>query len=97
MRTIHYFSPWLKSLKKYQSAWVQIEAALTAENEIYDFVPNAADIVTCIWVDVSPDMARHVPTFATVLQSVAGARGGTPHYRTSVGTWRATSREISYT
>ena len=44
MKTIHYFSPWLKSLKKYQSVWVQIESALTTENEIYDFVPNAADI-----------------------------------------------------
>ncbi len=44
MKTIHYFSPWLKSLKKYQPVWAQIESALTAENEIYDFVPNAADI-----------------------------------------------------
>ena len=44
MRTIHYFSPWLKSLKKYQPIWAQIEYALTAENEIFDFVPNAADI-----------------------------------------------------
>ena len=55
MRTIHYFSPWLKSLKKYQSAWVQIEAALTAENEIYDFVPNAADI----WIRDFMPFQRH--------------------------------------
>ena len=38
MRTFHYFSPWLKSLKKYQPVWAQIKSALTAENEIYDFV-----------------------------------------------------------
>lgn len=44
MRTIHYFSPWLKKLKKYQNIWAQIEAALDSENETYDFVPNAADI-----------------------------------------------------
>ena len=55
MRTIHYFSPWLKSLKKYQSVWAQIESALTAENEIYDFVPNAADI----WVRDFMPFQRH--------------------------------------
>ncbi len=44
MRAIHYFSPWLKSLKKYQKVWWQIEAALDAENELYEFVPNATDI-----------------------------------------------------
>lgn len=55
MRTIHYFSPWLKSLKKYQPIWAQIEAALIAENEIYDFVPNAADI----WVRDFMPFQRH--------------------------------------
>ena len=55
MRSIHYFSQWLKSLKKYQSVWVQIEAALTADNEIYDFVPNAADI----WVRDFMPFQRH--------------------------------------
>ena len=55
MRTIHYFSPWLKSLKKYQSVWAQIGSALTAENEIYDFVPNAADI----WIRDFMPFQRH--------------------------------------
>ena len=55
MRSIHYFSPWLKSLKKYQSVWAQIESALTSENEIYDFVPNAADI----WVRDFMPFQRH--------------------------------------
>ena len=55
MKTIHYFSPWLKSLKKYQPVWAQIESALTAENEIYDFVPNAADI----WVRDFMPFQRH--------------------------------------
>ncbi len=44
MRAIHYFSPWLKSLKKYQKVWWQIESSLNAENELFDFIPNAADI-----------------------------------------------------
>ena len=55
MKTIHYFSPWLKSLKKYQPVWAQIESALIAENEIYDFVPNAADI----WVRDFMPFQRH--------------------------------------
>ena len=55
MRTIHYFSPWLKSLKKYQPVWAQIESVLTAENEIYNFVPNAADI----WVRDFMPFQRH--------------------------------------
>ncbi len=55
MRTIHYFSPWLKSLKKYHSVWEQIESTLTAENEIYEFVPNAADI----WVRDFMPFQRH--------------------------------------
>ena len=55
MRTIHFFSPWLKSLKKYQKVWWQIESALKSENELYDFVPNAADI----WVrDFMPFQRR---------------------------------------
>lgn len=55
MMTIHYFSPWLKSLNKYQPIWNQIETALIAENEIYDFVPNAADI----WVRDFMPFQRH--------------------------------------
>lgn len=55
MRTIHYFSPWLKSLKKYQPIWSQIEFALTAENECYEFIPNAADI----WVRDFMPFQRH--------------------------------------
>lgn len=55
MRTIHYFSPWLNSLKKYQPVWSQIEAALTSQNELYDFVPNAADI----WVRDFMPIQRH--------------------------------------
>ena len=55
MKTIHYFSPWLKSLKKYQPVWAQIESALIAENENYDFVPNAADI----WVRDFMPFQRH--------------------------------------
>lgn len=55
MRTIHYFSSWLKSLKKYQPVWAQIESGLTAENEIYDFIPNAADI----WVRDFMPFQRH--------------------------------------
>ena len=55
MRTIHFFSTWLKSLKKYQKVWWQIESALKSENELYDFVPNAADI----WVrDFMPFQRR---------------------------------------
>ena len=55
MRTIHYFSPWLKRLVQYQKVWAQIESALTAENEPYDFVPNAADI----WVHDFMPFQRH--------------------------------------
>lgn len=51
----HYFSPWLKGLAKYKTAWAQIESALTAENEPYDFVPNAADI----WVRDFMPIQRH--------------------------------------
>ncbi len=55
MKTIHYFSPWLKKPQKYQAGMGADESALTAENEIYDFVPNAADI----WVrDFMPFHAR---------------------------------------
>lgn len=59
MRAIHYFSPWLKSLKKYQKVWLQIESALNAENELYDFVPNAADI----WVRDFMPFQRHDEEF----------------------------------
>lgn len=59
MRTIHYFSPWLKSLKKYQKVWWQIESALKSENELYDFVPNAADI----WVRDFMPFQRHDEEF----------------------------------
>ena len=55
MRSIHYFSPWLKSLKKYQKVWLQIESALRSENELYEFVPNAADI----WVRDFMPFQRH--------------------------------------
>ena len=59
MRTIHFFSPWLKSLKKYQKEWWQIESALKSENELYDFVPNAADI----WVRDFMPLQRHDEEF----------------------------------
>ncbi len=59
MRAIHYFSPWLKSLKKYQKVWWQIESALNSENELYDFVPNAADI----WVRDFMPFQRHDEEF----------------------------------
>ncbi len=59
MRAIHYFSPWLKSLKKYQKVWWQIESALDAENELYDFVPNASDI----WVRDFMPFQRHDEEF----------------------------------
>lgn len=59
MRTIHFFSPWLKSLKKYQKVWWQIESALKSENELYDFVPNAADI----WVRDFMSFQRHDEEF----------------------------------
>ncbi len=59
MRAIHYFSPWLKSLKKYQKVWWQIESALDAENELYDFVPNATDI----WVRDFMPFQRHDEEF----------------------------------
>lgn len=55
MRTIHYFSPWLKRLAEYKKVWAQIESVLTAENELYDFVPNAADI----WVRDFMPFQRH--------------------------------------
>ena len=44
MRRITYFSPFLKSLAKYQPAWEQIQFVLEKENELYEFVPNAKDI-----------------------------------------------------
>ncbi|MBD5397435.1 agmatine deiminase family protein [bacterium] len=59
MRTKHYFSPWLKNLATYQKVWSQIESALTAENELYDFVPNAADI----WVRDFMPFQRHDGNF----------------------------------
>ena len=59
MRTIHFFSPWLKSLKKYQKVWWQIESALKSENELYDFVPNASDI----WVRDFMPFQRHDEEF----------------------------------
>lgn len=55
MRTIHYFSPWLKRLAEYKKVWAQIESALISENELYDFVPNAADI----WVRDFMPFQRH--------------------------------------
>ncbi len=59
MRTIHYFSPWLKSLNKYRKVWLQIESALISENELFDFVPNAADI----WVRDFMPFQRHDEEF----------------------------------
>lgn len=59
MRAIYYFSPWLKSLAKYQKVWWQIESALKAENELYEFVPNAADI----WVRDFMPFQRHDEEF----------------------------------
>ena len=44
MRRITYFSPFLKSLAKYQPVWEQIQSKLEKENELYEFVPNAKDI-----------------------------------------------------
>ena len=59
MRTIHFFSIWLKRLKKYQKVWWQIESALESENELYDFVPNASDI----WVRDFMPFQRHDEEF----------------------------------
>ena len=44
MRRITYFSPFLKTMSKYRSAWEQIQNVLEKENELYDFIPNAKDI-----------------------------------------------------
>ena len=44
MRRITYFSPFLKSLAKYQPVWEQIQSVLEKENELYEFVANAKDI-----------------------------------------------------
>ena len=79
MRTIHYFSPWLKSLKKYQSVWAQIESALTAENEIYDFVPNAADI----WVRDFMPFQRHDGEFVVYCYSPDYLQGKGSRYITN--------------
>lgn len=40
----YYFSQWLTSFKKYSDVWARIQAALTAENEQFDFIPDTADI-----------------------------------------------------
>lgn len=79
MRTIHYFSPWLKSLKKYHSVWVQIETALTAENEIYDFVPNAADI----WVRDFMPFQRHDGEFVVYRYNPDYLQGKNSRYITN--------------
>ncbi|MBD5182328.1 MAG: agmatine deiminase family protein [Bacteroidales bacterium] len=79
MKTIHYFSPWLKSLKKYQSVWAQIKSALTAENEIYDFVPNAADI----WVRDFMPFQRHDGEFVIYRYNPDYLQGTDPRYITS--------------
>ena len=78
MRTIHYFSPWLKSLKKYQPVWAQIESALTSENEIYDFVPNAADI----WVRDFMPFQRHDGEFVVYCYSPDYLQGKGSRYIT---------------
>ena len=44
MRRITYFSPFLKSLVKYQPVWAQIQSVLEKENELYEFIPYAKDI-----------------------------------------------------
>ena len=44
MRRITYFSPFLKSLDKYQPVWAQIQSVLEKEKELYEFVANANDI-----------------------------------------------------
>lgn len=79
MRTIHYFSPWLKSLKKYQSVWEQIESALTAENEIYDFVPNAADI----WIRDFMPFQRHDGEFVVYRYNPDYLQGENSKYLTN--------------
>ena len=79
MRTIHYFPPWLKSLKKYQSVWVQIESALTAENEIYDFIPNAADI----WVRDFMPFQRHDGEFVVYCYKPDYLQGKNARYITN--------------
>ncbi|MBD5205222.1 MAG: hypothetical protein HDS84_02450 [Bacteroidales bacterium] len=47
---------------------------------------------------LSPDVTRHVPTFVAPLhhrsiRPITGASARTYHYRTCVGTWRATSEQ----
>ena len=79
MRTIHYFSPWLTSLKKYQSIWVQIESALAAENEIYDFVPNSADI----WVRDFMPFQRHDGEFVVYRYNPDYLQGKNSRYITN--------------
>ena len=44
MRRITYFSPFLKSLAKYQPVWKQIQSVLEKENELYECLPYAKDI-----------------------------------------------------
>ncbi len=79
MRTIHYFSPWLKSLKKYQPIWAQIESALTAENESYDFIPNAADI----WVRDFMPFQRHDGEFVVYRYNPDYLQGKNSRYVTN--------------
>lgn len=55
MRTITYFSPWLKSLSRYKKVWQQIETAMHGLNELYDFVPEAKDL----WVRDFMPLQRH--------------------------------------
>ncbi|MBD5255811.1 MAG: agmatine deiminase family protein [Barnesiella sp.] len=39
-----FFSPWLKDLKKYSNAWVQIDTILSENNIDFGFIPVANDI-----------------------------------------------------
>lgn len=79
MRTIHYFSSWLKSLKRYQPIWAQIESGLIAENEIYDFVPTAADI----WVRDFMPFQRHDGEFVVYRYNPDYLQGKNPRYVTN--------------
>ncbi len=79
MRTIHYFSPWLKNLKKYQPIWAQIESALSAENESYDFIPNAADI----WVRDFMPFQRHDGEFVVYRYNPDYLQGKNSRYVTN--------------
>lgn len=81
MRTIHYFSPWLKNLAKYKKVWAQIESALTSENELYDFVPNAADI----WVRDFMPFQRHDGDFVIYRYNPDYLQGKDSKYITHCG------------